>query len=165
MLRDHGQSQKYYHHVVGVNSRMDGIQGAVLSVKLKYLESWNEKRRALATLYTELLQDVEGLVLPREMEYARHVYHIFAIRVKGRDDLMKELAAKGIGCGIHYPVPVHLQEAYKSLNLGRGSFPVAERHGEEFVSLPLFPEMTPAQQEYVVEQIRNYFGADHRKIA
>ncbi|SNB46140.1 DegT/DnrJ/EryC1/StrS aminotransferase family protein [Geobacter sp. DSM 9736] len=166
MLRDHGQSQKYYHNVVGVNSRMDGIQGAVLSVKLKYLDAWNEKRRAHAKRYCALLQGVEEVVLPREMEYVRHVFHIFAVRVKDRESFMQALTAKGIGCGIHYPVPVHLQEAYSSLQLGKGSFPVAERHGEEFVSLPLFPEMEASQVEYVAETIKDYFAArDCRKIA
>ena len=154
MLRDHGQSQKYYHNVVGVNSRMDGIQGAVLSVKLKYLDQWNELRRAHARRYGERLQGVEGITLPKEMEYAKHVYHIYAVRVKNRDAFMKGMAEMGVGCGIHYPVPIHLQEAYNGLRIARGAFPVSEQCGDEFVSLPLFPEMTPEQIEYVAEQVK-----------
>lgn len=155
MLRDHGQSRKYYHNVIGVNSRMDGLQGAVLSVKLKYLEEWNNLRRANARRYNDLLRDVEGIVLPREMDYARHVYHIYSVRVKNRDPFMAGLAEKGIGCGIHYPVPIHLQEAYTPLKLGKGTFPVSEQCGEEFVSLPLFPEMSPDQVAYVAEQVKD----------
>lgn len=154
MLRDHGQSRKYYHNVIGVNSRMDGIQGAVLSVKLKYLSEWNSLRRLNARRYNELLQDADGIVLPQEMEYARHVYHIYAVRVKNRDAFMSRLAERGIGCGIHYPVPIHLQEAYTPLNLGKGAFPVSEQCGEEFVSLPLFPEMSPDQVAYVAAAVK-----------
>lgn len=154
MLRDHGQSRKYYHNMIGINSRMDGLQGAVLSVKLKYLDQWNELRRAHARRYGELLQGVEGITLPREMEYAKHVYHIYAIRLKNREPFMKGMAEMGVGCGIHYPVPVHLQEAYDPLKIGRGSFPVSEQCGDEFVSLPLFPEMSPDQIEYVAEQVK-----------
>lgn len=165
MLRDHGQSRKYYHNIVGINSRMDGIQGAILSVKLRYLEEWNNLRRANARRYNELLRDVDGIVLPQEMAYARHVYHIYAVRVNRRDAFMAGLADRGIGCGIHYPVPVHLQEAYTPLKLGKGAFPVSEKCGEEFVSLPLFPEMTPDQVAYVAEQVKELLKEPKRSAA
>ena len=156
MFRDHGQTQKYYHGIIGWNARMDGIQGAVLSVKLKHLESWNEARRKNAHLYNELLSNVDGVITPMEADYAKHVYHIYAIRVQNRDILIKKLTEKNIACGIHYPVPIHLQEAYNFLGHGKGSFSIAEKCAEEFVSLPMFPELTMEQIEYIVNQIKAF---------
>jgi len=158
MLRDHGQSKKYYHAMIGWNARMDGFQGAILTVKLKHLTVWNEARRNNAMLYTRLLEEVEGIIVPAEADYARHIYHIYAIRVQQRDELIKFLAEKGIQTGIHYPVPVHLQDAYQFLGLGKGSFPVAEQCADEFVSLPMFPELDDAQIEYTVEQIKQFMA-------
>src|SRR3989339_1446546 len=149
MFRDHGQSRKYYHGVIGWNARMDGIQGAILNVKLKYLAGWNESRRANAREYTRLLSPVEGILLPHEATYAKHIYHIYAIRTKQRDRLMARLAEKGISCGIHYPVPIHLQDAYRCLGLKVGSFPVAEKCADELLSLPMFPELTTEAIAYV----------------
>ena len=154
MFRDHGQEKKYYHGMIGWNARMDGVQGAVLSVKLKYLEAWNEARRKNAHLYNKLLSNLEGIITPQEADYARHVYHIYAIRVQNRDALINALAEKDIHCNIHYPVPVHLQEAYNYMGLRKGSFPVAEKCAEEFVSLPMYPELTESQIEYVAHQIK-----------
>jgi len=151
MLRDHGQSEKYYHGMIGWNARMDGIQGAILSVKLKHLESWNDARRKNAHLYSELLSHSNGLITPYESENGRHVYHIYAVRTKDRDTFINKLAEKEIYCGIHYPVPLHLQDAYTTLGVGKGSFPVSEQCTGEFVSLPMFPELTEAQIEYVAE--------------
>ena len=145
MLRDHGQSEKYVHAMVGVNSRMDGLQGAVLSVKLKWLAAWNYARIRNAELYRELLADVDGILLPVKMDYAHHVYHIFAIRVQDPQEFIAILAEKGINCGIHYPVPVHLQDAYKARGYRKGSFPTAEACADELVSLPMFPELTYEQ--------------------
>ena len=156
MLRDHGQSQKYYHSLIGWNARMDGIQGAVLSVKLKYLPAWNDRRRQNATLYSELLSNLNGLVIPQEAVYAKHIYHVYALRVQDRDSLVKALAEKDINCGIHYPVPVHLQEAYHSQNLGKGGFPVADSCASEFISLPMFSELSKEQIEYVVTEIKHF---------
>jgi dTDP-4-amino-4,6-dideoxygalactose transaminase len=156
MLRDHGQSQKYFHSMVGWNGRMDGIQGAVLSVKLEYLATWNERRRHNAALYRELLQGQEGIVLPMEMEYALHVYHIYAVRVRDRDAFISCLNEKGIGCGIHYPLPVHLQEAYRTFALARGTFPVAEKCAEQLVSLPMYPELSLEQVEHVAIETKNF---------
>ncbi len=158
MLREHGQSRKYYHELVGVNSRMDGIQGAVLDVKLKYLASWNEGRRRTAALYNELLEGVDGVVTPKEMPYAKHIYHIYAIRVQNREALSKALADKGIACGIHYPVPIHLQHAYNFMGIEKGVFPVAETCAEELLSLPMFPEMTREQIEHVVAEIKGFLN-------
>lgn len=155
-FRDHGQAQKYHHSMVGWNARMDGLQGAVLSVKLNHLEGWNNARRKNAQLYSELLQGVQGIILPTEADYARHVYHIYAIRTAKRDSLMAHLAEKGIACGIHYPVPVHLQKAYQDLNLGEGSFPVVEKCTAEFVSLPMFAELTKEQISFVADEIKGF---------
>jgi dTDP-4-amino-4,6-dideoxygalactose transaminase len=157
-LRDHGQLKKYYHEVIGWNARMDGLQAAILSVKLKHLAAWNEARRAHAQFYDELLSGLNGVVLPHEACYARHVYHIYAIRVRMRYGLMMALAEKGIDCGVHYPIPIHRQKAYHFLNLARGRFPVAERCAEELLSLPMYPELTKNQIEYVVDEIRRCVG-------
>jgi dTDP-4-amino-4,6-dideoxygalactose transaminase len=145
MLRDHGQRKKYYHGVIGWNARMDGIQGAVLRIKLKHLERGNEARRSHADLYTSLLAGEAALRLPRPATDRKHVYHLYAVRAPRRDAIMEALSKVGIHCGIHYPIPVHLQEAYGALNLGPGSFPVAERCAGEFISLPMFPELTEDQ--------------------
>jgi dTDP-4-amino-4,6-dideoxygalactose transaminase len=154
MFRDHGQRKKYHHAVVGWNARMDGIQGAVLSVKLKHLETGNAARRSHAALYNSLLAGEENLRLPREAKDRRHVYHLYAVRASRRDAIIEALSKRGVHCGIHYPIPVHLQDAYKHLGLARGSFPVAERCAEEFVSLPMFPELTPDQIETVARELK-----------
>jgi dTDP-4-amino-4,6-dideoxygalactose transaminase len=154
VLRDHGQSRKYHHTVVGWNGRMDGIQAAVLSVKLKKLAQGNENRRTHARRYTELLSGLDEIILPQTVSGRVHVFHLYAIRASKRDDLIATLAREGIACGIHYPIPVHLQVAYQSLGLGRGTFPVAERCADEFVSLPMFPELTPDQVEIVAGALR-----------
>jgi dTDP-4-amino-4,6-dideoxygalactose transaminase len=158
MLRDHGQAKKYYHDWIGWNARMDGFQGAVLGIKLKYLGRWNEARRSHAQKYNKLLAGVEGIHAPREASFARHIYHIYAIRAPKRNELISYLAEKGISCGIHYPVPVHLQKAYGSLGLENGGFPVAEKCCDEFVSLPMYPELKDDQIEYVASEIKNYLS-------
>ncbi|MBV8452019.1 MAG: DegT/DnrJ/EryC1/StrS family aminotransferase [Deltaproteobacteria bacterium] len=154
VLRDHGQVRKYFHSMVGWNCRMDGIQGAVLKIKLRQLEGNNERRREHAAHYAAELQEVAGLILPTEADYARHVYHVYAIRVSNRDELMKSLMDEGIMTGIHYPVPVHLQEAYASLGYQPGAFPIAERCAAEFVSLPMYPELTCFQTEQVIAGVK-----------
>jgi dTDP-4-amino-4,6-dideoxygalactose transaminase len=153
MLRDHGQSRKYYHAVVGWNARMDGFQGAALQIKLRHLAKGNAARREHARRYDELLGNVEGLIAPQVAPGRVHVYHIYALRVQRRDWVLQTLASRGVACGIHYPVPVHLQEAYSSLGYARGSFPVAERCADEFLSLPMFPELTPEQIDYVGREV------------
>jgi dTDP-4-amino-4,6-dideoxygalactose transaminase len=155
VFRDHGQHRKYYHSKVGWNARMDGIQGAVLSVKLKLLEASNDRRHAHGLLYNQLLGDVEDIITPFEAKDNRHVYHVYAVRVKERDQILQALAAKGISCAIHYPIPVHLQEAYRFLGCGEGSFPVAERCAKEFLSLPMFPELSNEQIHAVAEELKS----------
>ncbi|RJO60193.1 DegT/DnrJ/EryC1/StrS family aminotransferase [candidate division WS5 bacterium] len=154
VIRDHGQQKKYYHSVVGWNARMDGIQGAILSVKLKGLAKRNDVRRKNARQYDELLGGMENIVIPVEAEYAKHVYHIYAIRCKSRDRLMKTLEEKDIHCGIHYPVPVHLQDAYRFLGYQEGRLPAAEQAAKEFLSLPMFPELSGEQIGYVCDQLK-----------
>jgi dTDP-4-amino-4,6-dideoxygalactose transaminase len=156
MIRDHGQEKKYYHGCIGWNARMDGIQGAILSVKLKYLPSWNDGRRKNAELYSSLLNGSDSIITPKEMDYAKHVYHIYVIRTKNRDELIAKLGEKGVNCGIHYPVPIHLQNAYQSLGLKMGSFPVAEKVASEFVSLPMFAELTEEQIRYTADMVRTF---------
>jgi dTDP-4-amino-4,6-dideoxygalactose transaminase len=156
MFRDHGQSKKYYHDMIGWNARMDGIQGAVLGVKLKYLPAWTEARRKHARQYNQLLEGTPGIMLPQEADYAQHVYHIYAIRTERRNELTAALCDKGIATGIHYPVPLHLTGAYRSLGCKEGSFSVSERIARELVSLPMFPELNQAQIEYVVAGINEF---------
>jgi dTDP-4-amino-4,6-dideoxygalactose transaminase len=158
ILRDHGSSKKYYHQVVGWNARMDGFQGAVLSVKLKYLPQWNEARRKNAAIYNDLLAGFAGIITPVEMSYAKHVYHVYALRVKNRDALINALAEKGIGTNVHYPVPVHLQNAYEFLGLKQGSYPVAEKCASEFISLPMFAELSSEQISYTADAVKAFLG-------
>jgi len=154
MLRDHGQEKKYHHGAVGWNGRKDGIQGAILSVKLKRLSEWNESRRANAKAYNEALAGAPGISLPVEAPYGKHVYHLYAVRVKDRDAVIDALAKKEISCGIHYPVPLHLQDAYKPLGYAKGAFPAAEKAASEFISLPMFAELTREQIAYVASELR-----------
>ena len=154
-LRDHGQVARYQHRHVGWNGRMDGIQAAVLKAKLKRLAADNDRRRTHAEAYREELASVPGLILPVEAEYARHVYHLFVVRVlEDRDQLMSHLAAKGIGCLIHYPTPIHLQDAYRALGLPQGSLPVAERCAREILSLPMFPGLSRGDIHEVADQVK-----------
>jgi dTDP-4-amino-4,6-dideoxygalactose transaminase len=148
--------------MIGWNDRMDGFQGAILSVKLKHLDQWNEARRRNAALYNDLLADVEQVTLPREAPYARHIYHVYAIRVPQRDKLLAALREKDIGCAIHYPIPIHLQKAYECMAHGRGSFPVAERCADESLSLPMFAELTTEQIETVAAEIKSFLA---RKVS
>ncbi len=157
MLRDHGQVHKYEHRYIGWNARMDGLQGAVLNIKLKYLEEWNNSRRRNAALYAEQLGDLDYVILPDEASYAKHIYHVYSVRCKRRDQLQEYLRENGIASGVHYPVPIHLQEAYDFLGLTRGMFPVAERCADQVLSLPMFPELSPEQIGEVCKQIRRFF--------
>jgi len=154
ILRDHGQIRKYHHTLIGWNGRMDGIQAAILRVKLRHLESGNQLRRSHAAAYNRALDGIEEVVTPHESANVRHVYHIYAIRVQERDEVMRLLGENGVGSGVHYPVPIHLQEAYRSLGYHRGTFPIVERCAAEFVSLPMFPELTPAQVEIAAQTVR-----------
>jgi dTDP-4-amino-4,6-dideoxygalactose transaminase len=153
VLRDHGQIRKYHHTMIGWNGRMDGIQGAVLQVKLRHLEKGNELRRSHAAHYNAALRNNDEIVLPFCPTDVTPVYHIYAIRIQNRDEVMETLGHEGIGSGVHYPIPIHRQEAYRSLGYGPGSFPIAEKCAAEFVSLPMFPELTSEQLDYVVQGV------------
>ena len=154
ILRDHGQVRKYHHMMVGWNCRMDGIQAAVLRVKLRHLDQNNRFRRKRASQYNQILAELEEFITPREASYGQHVYHIYAVQTKERNEVMRLLEQKGIGCGIHYPVPVHLQEAYKDLGYRQGAFPISERTSAEFLSLPMFPELSDMQVELVTDAVK-----------
>jgi len=156
LYRDHGSEEKYVHEIEGHNMRMEGIQGAVLNVKLKYLDRWSEARRRNADIYRQLLKNVNGIILPEEMPYARHVYHLFVIRVKDRENLQKFLADRGIASGFHYKYPLHLQKAYAYLGYKAGDFPVTEKVMNEIISLPMYPELTAEQIEYVASAVKEF---------
>jgi dTDP-4-amino-4,6-dideoxygalactose transaminase len=141
MLRDWGQDRKYHHQLRGYNYRMEGMQGAILRVKLRHLEKWTEARRKIASQYSTLLTDC-GLELPSEKSWARHAYHVYTLRSENRDGLQAALTATGIQTAIHYALPAHLQPAYADLNYGRGSFPVSEKAAAQVLSLPMYPELS-----------------------
>ena len=156
LMRSHGENSKYTHSIIGYCSRLHGIQAAILNVKLKRLDEWNQKRIEHALLYSELLCDLD-VILPYAVDSVKHVYHLYIIRVNDRDNLMKFLTSHGIYTGIHYPIPIHLQSAYKELGYKEGDFPVAEKVSREIVSLPMYPELTREQIEYVADSIKNYY--------
>jgi dTDP-4-amino-4,6-dideoxygalactose transaminase len=150
MLRDHGQSKKYFHDVEGYNGRLDAIQAGFLGVKLRHLGKWNEERREVARRYDDLLANADGrVVLPYVPSWSRPVYHLYVVQVEDRDRLQEDLSAAGIGSGIHYPIPVHLLKAYESLGFRPGDFPVTEHVASHGLSLPMFPGLTPEQQQRV----------------
>jgi len=156
MLRDHGRlDKKYEHEIEGYNSRLDALQAAILNVKLKYLDAWNKKRREHAKLYDELLQDIPKIITPRVLPWVVPVYHLYVIRVKQRDKLYQKLNEEGIGAGMHYPIPLHLQKAYSYLSYKLGSFPVTEEVTQEILSLPMYPELKKNDIAIIVEKIKN----------
>lgn len=155
MLRDHGQSEKYLHEIEGYNGRLDAIQAAILRIKLRRLPQWNEARRHLASVYDESLSDIPELILPKEAAFARAVYHLYVVRTRRRAELREKLKERGIGTGLHYPHPLHLQKAFSALGYSSGSFPVSELLAGEVLSLPLYPELDPDSVRYVSAQIRS----------
>ncbi len=154
MLGDHGQSKKYHHEMEGYNARLDALQAAALSIKLKHLDAWTEQRRAVAVRYREGLQG-SGVAVPLEAAGRKHVYHLFVIRHPKRDAIRSDLLENGIQTGLHYPVPLHLQKPYRKMGLSRGSFPESERWAEHGLSLPMFPGLTDDQIGRVCEVIKN----------
>ncbi len=158
MLRDHGQSKKYYHEIEGYNGRLDAIQAGILRIKLRSLNRWNEQRRHAASLYDNGLKEFKNVVTPSEGIGKKHVYHLYVIQVPDRDGLMESLKEKSIFTGLHYPVPLHLQNAYSHLGYGEGDLPVTERISGRILSLPMFPGLTQEQQERVVKAIGEYTG-------
>jgi len=152
MLRDGGQARKYHHVLRGFNYRMEGIQGAILRVKLRHLDEWTAQRRSRAAIYDRRLKYAD-VVRPVQMPYARHVYHIYAVRSSDRTELQRSLQTHGVQTGIHYPIPVHLQEGYRDLGYGAGQFPEAERAAREVLSLPMYPELSNIQVEFVAAAV------------
>jgi dTDP-4-amino-4,6-dideoxygalactose transaminase len=159
MLRDHGQAKKYHHDMEGYNGRLDAIQAAILQVKLTHLNDWTRLRRVVAQRYRELLADTSDKVaLPSEQAWAKAVYHLFVVRVGNRDALAKYLASVGIATGIHYPTPLHLQNAYKKLGFRIGDFPITERVAQEMLSLPIFPTLHADLQLEIADKIANFLS-------
>ncbi len=167
MLRDHGQTKKYYHAVEGYNGRLDAIQAGILQAKLKYLPEWTEMRRAAASRYRELFCAIgsDKVSVPYEPEWAKCVYHLFVVRVETRDELIKQFASAGIGTGIHYPIPLHLQSAYTALRYKRGDFPIAEKVAEEILSLPMHPHLQGDQQSRVVTELTKLVSAEVQSLS
>jgi dTDP-4-amino-4,6-dideoxygalactose transaminase len=155
-LREHGSTVRYYHDEVGYNYRMEGFQGAVLGVKLKHLAEWTKKRRTIAGTYNDLLADTP-LQLPREASWCESARHVYVVRHPRRDELKKFLEANGVGCALHYPLPLHLQKCYASLGHKAGDFPVAEKAARECLSLPMYPELTDKQVQRVADVIKQFF--------
>lgn len=155
--REHGQSQKYHHETEGYNGRLDAIQAAFLRVKLRYLPKWNAARQRVAGWYHEALEGIAEIRPPVQASYASHVWHLYVIRAERRDALQAHLGTHGIGTGLHYPLPLHLQPAYRHFGLGRGAFPVTERAADEILSLPMFPELTQEQVGQVADAIRAFY--------
>jgi dTDP-4-amino-4,6-dideoxygalactose transaminase len=158
-LRDHGQVRKYQHTLIGWNCRMDAIQGACLTIKLRHLERGNELRRKHAQRYNEGFSELNEVVTPTEAEHARHIYHVYTIRVQGREGVIQQLEEKGVGYGVHYPIPIHLQKAYASLGYKLGAFPVSEMIAGEVLSLPMYPELEKDQINFVIETVTEAVNA------
>ena len=156
MLRDHGQAKKYYHNIEGYNGRLDSLQAGLLSVKLRHLAKWTRERRAAAVEYDRLLANVDGVIAPHQPEGSRAVYHLYVVRVADREGLQKHLAEAKIDTGIHYPIPLHLQKAYEGFGYKNGDFPVTEKVALEILSLPMFPQLQPAQQARVVQKVQEF---------
>jgi len=154
-LRTHGSSKKYYHEMLGYNSRLDALQAGVLNVKLNYLDQWNKQRRENAKYYNQKLAEIRGIETPYEKEGNYHIYHQYTIRVKGKRDRIRDLFSdNGIGFSIYYPLPIHLQDAYSHLGYKKGSFPITELASEEVISLPIYPELSQSQMDEVVQVIK-----------
>lgn len=158
MLRDHGRTDKYLHEYIGVNSRLDTLQAAILGVKLAHMDEWNQARRAIAAKYDAALGEFAWLTVPAEIAGGRHIYHLYVIQCARREEMRRYLSDNGIGVGIHYPVPLHLQPAFRSLGYGAGDFPAAERLADSILSIPMYPEMTAAQQQRIVQTIGAFGG-------
>jgi dTDP-4-amino-4,6-dideoxygalactose transaminase len=161
MIRDHGQAKKYFHDMEGYNGRLDAIQAGVLRIKLKRLAAWNENRRNNAKYYDTLLADVPEITVTREAESCVSVYHLYVIQVDNRDALQEFLSEKGVATGLHYPMPLHLQKAYAHMGHKKGDFPVTERIADRLLSLPMFPELTHEQIDYVVDSIKEFKKNDN----
>lgn len=158
MLRDHGQSKKYHHDIEGYNGRLDSIQAGILSVKLRHLPEWNQRRREAALRYDEMFASLDEVLIPSQPEWARSVYHLYVIRISDREGLREYLADSKIDTGIHYPIPLHLQKAYEGFGFQPGAFPVSEKVASEILSLPMFPHLRPEDQQTVVAKIAEFLS-------
>jgi len=156
MLVNHGREDKYVHKFEGYNYRLDSLQAAILRVKLPYLKKWNAARRRHAILYNKLLGQIDGVECIKETTNARAVYHLMVICHPQRDKIKAFLASKGVESGVHYPIPLHLQPAYKDLGFHKGRFPVSEQLAREILSIPIYPELTEEQRKYVVDHIKQF---------
>lgn len=156
MIRDHGQAQKYYHNVEGYNGRLDAMQAGFLHVKLAHLANWNDRRRERAAEYNRILSSNDAVVRPFEPSWSRAVYHLYVVRTADREGMMEHLKGAGIGTGIHYPIPLHMQKAYTWLNYRPSDFPISSQVAKEILSLPMFPQLAAEQQAYVAEEIRAF---------
>ncbi len=157
MIRVHGSKIRYHHEILGVNSRLDTLQASVLLVKLKYLDGWNDKRAEIAEKYSDGLKDLDGVITPYCEPYNKHIYHQYTIRTKRRDELAEFLKGKGIQTAVHYPIPLHLQKAFSYFGYKPGDFPIAEQCSKEVLSLPMFPELTDEEIDYVIESVKEFF--------
>ena len=154
MLRDHGQAEKYYHDIEGYNGRLDAIQAGILHAKMARLQEWNGQRRQIAKAYGEGLAGIDGLVMPFEPSWSRANYHLYVVRLPDRQEMQDNLKVAGIGTGIHYPVPLHLQKAYQALGYCSGDFPITENVATEILSLPMYPQLTGTRQTKVVNALK-----------
>lgn len=154
LLIDHGQREKNLHAFEGWNFKMDGLQAAILNAKLRHLDEWNEARRSNASTYNTRLQHVEGTITPKELDHRKHIYHLYVVRVRGREKFQDFLRESGIGCSVHYPIPIHLQQAYRHLSYKEGDFPVSEVCSREVVSLAMFPELTEEEITCVCDTVK-----------
>jgi len=165
MLRDHGQAQKYYHEMEGFNGRLDSIQAGILGIKLRHLTAWNERRRECASRYRELLGAASEVIqLPFEPSWSKAVFHLYVVQVQNREQLQKHLGEAGIGTGIHYPIPLHLQKAYENLGYRQGDFPVSEEAASHILSLPMFPGLTYAQQDRIAQLVLDFVNGETVRI-
>lgn len=162
-LRSHGQSRRYIHAIKGWNARMDGIQAAILSIKLKRLDIRNAARARNAAFYNDAFNQLKGVITPIQAKHAMHVYHVYCLRTTGRDYALSALKETGIECAIHYPVPIHMQDAYRDLGYSEGDFPTAEICASQALSLPAHPDLTPEQMMYVTEQFTRVHGISERR--
>jgi dTDP-4-amino-4,6-dideoxygalactose transaminase len=165
MLRDHGQAKKYLHEMEGYNGRMDAMQCGLLRIKLRHLDEWNEGRRKAAARYAKLLLAMEGVILPGQPRWSNPTFHLYVIRAAVREALQQHLAEHGIGTGLHYPIPLHLQPAYAGKGFRRGDFPITEMLAREILSLPMFPQLTPEQQAFIASEVAGFVGERQQQFA
>ena len=159
IIRDHGQNKKYHHLIEGYNGRLDALQAAILRIKLPHLKQWNEKRRNVAEIYNELLKGAQ-VKTPIEPRWSQGIYHLYVVRLERRDEVQKYLAQRDIQTGLHYPVPLHLQEAYLNMGYHEGDFPVTEQLAREILSLPMYPQLERAQQTAVADALQQFYDAE-----